>query len=85
LVVVSACWNRASTSEASAALSPARAAPISAPRRNPVNRSMLADSEVLMLRLELLPLSSWPVVGSMREVPSEKNSLAEELAVTDGR
>jgi hypothetical protein len=50
-----------------------------------VKRSTLADREVLRLRLELFPLVSWPVTGSIREAPSEKNSLAEELAVSDGR
>jgi hypothetical protein len=38
-----------------------------------------------MLRLLLLPLVSCPVTGSIREVPSEKKSLAEELAETVGR
>jgi hypothetical protein len=28
---------------------------------------------------------SCPVTGSIREAPSEKKSLADELAVTDGR
>jgi hypothetical protein len=46
---------------------------------------MLAESDVLRLRLELFPVVSWPVTGSMREAPSEKNSLAEDVAVTDGR
>jgi hypothetical protein len=46
---------------------------------------MLADSEVLRLRLLLLPLVSNPVTGSMREAPSEKKSLAEELADNRGR
>src|SRR5215210_9303684 len=72
-------------SEASAAVSPARAARISAPRRKPVNRSTLAEREVLTLRLLELPLVSWPVIGSIREVPSEKKSLADELADTVGR
>ena len=40
---------------------------------------------MLTLRLLLLPEMSWPVTGSTREAPSEKKSLAEELAVTDGR
>ncbi len=84
-VVASACWKRASTNEASAAVWLARAAPISAPRRKPVNRSTLAESEVLRLRLELFPLRSWPVTGSIREVPSEKKLLADELAERVGR
>jgi hypothetical protein len=45
----------------------------------------LADNEVLRLRLLLFPLVSCPVIGSMREVPSEKNELAEELAESVGR
>ena len=71
--------------EASAAFSLACAARISAPRRKPVKRSRLADSEVLMLRLLRFPPVSWPVIGSTLEVPSEKKSLADELADTLGR
>jgi hypothetical protein len=71
--------------EASAALWPARAALISAPRRKPVKRSTLAESEVLRLRLEVFPLRSCPVAGSIREGPSEAKALAEELAESDGR
>ena len=67
------------------AASPALAALSSAPRRNPVNRSTLALSEVLTLRLVLLPEVSCPVTGSTRDAPSAKNSLADELAVSDGR
>ena len=85
LVVVSDCWNLASTREAPASASPALAAPISAPRRNPVKRSTLALREVLMLRLLLLPELSSPVTGSTREAPSAKKSLADELAVSEGR
>jgi hypothetical protein len=40
---------------------------------------------VLRLLLLLLPLVSCPVIGSMREVPSEKKELAAELAVRLGR
>jgi hypothetical protein len=50
-----------------------------------VKRSTLADSEELRLRFELFPLSSWPVTGSIREVPSEKKELADEVAVSYGR
>jgi hypothetical protein len=50
-----------------------------------VNRSTLADNEVLKLRLLELPPVSSPVIGSMREAPSEKKSLAEELADNLGR
>jgi hypothetical protein len=50
-----------------------------------VKRSTLADSEVLRLRFEAFPVRTCPVTGSIREGPSEKKELAEELAVTDGR
>jgi hypothetical protein len=50
-----------------------------------VNRSRLACSEVLMLRLVVLPLRTCPVTGSIRDAPSLKKSLAEEVAVTEGR
>jgi hypothetical protein len=50
-----------------------------------VKRSTLAEKEVLRLRLLALPLVSSPVTGSMRAGPSEKKSLAEELAETRGR
>jgi hypothetical protein len=46
---------------------------------------MLAESEVLRLRLLELPLVSWPVTGSTRAAPSEKKSLAAELADRLGR
>ncbi len=84
-MVASDCWNRASTSDASAAVWFARAARDSAPRRKPVKRSTLAESEVLTLRFDVLPVTSWPVTGSIRDAPSEKNELADELAVTVGR
>ena len=38
-----------------------------------------------MLRLELLPPVSCPVTGSTRGGPSEKKSLADEVAESDGR
>ena len=38
-----------------------------------------------MLRLLELPPVSSPVIGSIREAPSEKKSLADELADTWGR
>jgi hypothetical protein len=63
----------------------ALAALISAPRRNPVKRSTLAESEVLRLRLDVFPLRSCPVTGSTREGPSEAKVLAEELAESVGR
>jgi hypothetical protein len=50
-----------------------------------VNRSTLAENEVLRLRLVLFPLVSSPVTGSMRDAPSEKKSLAEELTESLGR
>jgi hypothetical protein len=50
-----------------------------------VNRSILAVRDVLTLRLVVLPLITWPVIGSTRDGPSAKKSLAEELAETDGR
>jgi hypothetical protein len=46
---------------------------------------MLADNEVLTLRLVLFPLVRRPVTGSIREAPSEKKSLADEVAEIDGR
>jgi hypothetical protein len=46
---------------------------------------MLAESDVLRLRLLVLPLVISPVTGSIRDAPSEKNSLAEELADRVGR
>jgi hypothetical protein len=50
-----------------------------------VNRSRLAESEVLMLRLLELPLVSSPVTGSILAGPCEKKSLPEELAEILGR
>jgi hypothetical protein len=50
-----------------------------------VNKSRLADRELLKLRLLELPPVSSPVIGSTRDAPSEKKSLAEELADSLGR
>jgi hypothetical protein len=46
---------------------------------------MLADSDVLRLRLVRFPLVKRPVTGSTRASSSEKKSLAEELAERLGR
>jgi hypothetical protein len=50
-----------------------------------VNRSRLAEREVLTLRLLVLPVMSSPVTGSIRAGPAEKKSLAEELADSRGK
>jgi hypothetical protein len=80
-----ACWKRASTSDASAAVCPALAARFSAPRRKPVKRSMLALSDVLTLRLVLQPLSTCPVTGSTGRDLRCRSRWRRKLAVTEGR
>ncbi len=57
---------------ASASVRPALAADSSAPRRKPVNRSIEAPAPSWSELLEVLPEMTSPVIGSVREGPSEE-------------